>query len=529
MVPLLPEVAFATNAEPDANAATAEPEANATNAEPETLSVETPASLDNPREATSVLAEYSFQLTVRVSAGGMAFILPTSSCLNDLGTPKPYDWRITWGDGSTQYAAGVSSTNGGIPHVYTVPGDYAITITPNSSAEAWLAAFGFNIDGYDVGANSTVNKSMVTGVLSPLTPEMTRNAAQINGTAAEPTYEWAYIFFSCINLTQAPVFQGWDRIESVGPYFACNMFDGCKNLTTLPAGFNLPQALTEVGNGFVSGMFVGCFSLTALPAGFNFPQGITSVEDDFARMFLYDCTSLTVLPAGFNLPQGITSAGDYFVCEMFCNCTSLTILPASFNFPQNMTSVGDYFAAALFTNCTSLTSLPTGFNLPQQITTTGKGFAYYLFYVAGGATFQINSEFTFSAGVPANTETAYFLAFQLSEFAPTQNRTATSIIGNCPTPESPRQTFDIHFSDINYIPINWGGAGQTQPGAGAPGSGDLWGTGTVTMDVALVIARVVTGGGMQLAPDQFAAVDMDFDGYITMADVILIMRKAIGI
>ena len=68
-----------------------------------------------------------------------------------------------------------------------------------------------------------------------------------------------------------------------------------------------------------------------------------------------------------------------------------------------------------------------------------------------------------------------------------------------------------------------------EPQAGAPGSGDLYGTGEVTTQVAMLIAQVVTGGGMDLTPAQFAAVDMDGDGVLTMADVILIMRKANGL
>jgi len=49
------------------------------------------------------------------------------------------------------------------------------------------------------------------------------------------------------------------------------------------------------------------------------------------------------------------------------------------------------------------------------------------------------------------------------------------------------------------------------------------------MDVALVAARVVVGAEVNLTPAQFAAIDMDFDGALTMTDVLLIMRKACGL
>ena len=64
---------------------------------------------------------------------------------------------------------------------------------------------------------------------------------------------------------------------------------------------------------------------------------------------------------------------------------------------------------------------------------------------------------------------------------------------------------------------------------GAPKSGDFNGDGVVTMDEALLVARIVAGVGLTLTTEQFAAVDMDADACITMADVLLIMRKASGL
>jgi hypothetical protein len=62
-----------------------------------------------------------------------------------------------------------------------------------------------------------------------------------------------------------------------------------------------------------------------------------------------------------------------------------------------------------------------------------------------------------------------------------------------------------------------------------PGSGDLFGTGVVTMQVALLVAQAVVGMDMGFTPTQIAAVDMDFDGALTMNDVLLIMRKVSGL
>ena len=65
------------------------------------------------------------------------------------------------------------------------------------------------------------------------------------------------------------------------------------------------------------------------------------------------------------------------------------------------------------------------------------------------------------------------------------------------------------------------------PVLGGPGTGDLNADGAVTMDEAMLIAQIVAGDGAAgLTPAQFAAVDMDNDGSLTMADVMLMLRAA---
>lgn len=64
---------------------------------------------------------------------------------------------------------------------------------------------------------------------------------------------------------------------------------------------------------------------------------------------------------------------------------------------------------------------------------------------------------------------------------------------------------------------------------GAPGSGDLYGVGHATMSNALIVARAAAGISVSLSPAQLAAADMDFDGVLTMTDVLLVMRKACGL
>jgi len=269
-------------------------------------------------------------------------------------------------------------------------------------------------------------------------------------------------------------------------------------------------------------MFDGCNNLTRLPDSFNFPQGLCKAGDGFACYMFFNCYNLTKLPEGFNLPQGFTEAGHGFAMDMFNNCANLIELPEGFNLPQGITEVGDNFAGAMFHNCTSLTGLPEGFNLPQDIVLVGSGFASFMFHQSGGSAFQINDEFRFPAGIPSDSDMAFYLAFAFSDSVPTQNRAAASIIGDCPTPNLRRYTFNDRFSDIGSIDIKWGGGLIVL----IPGSGDLDGDGVITIEEVLTTARVAIGY-TSLSPEQLAVIDIDRDGAITMADVLMVYQLAI--
>jgi hypothetical protein len=68
------------------------------------------------------------------------------------------------------------------------------------------------------------------------------------------------------------------------------------------------------------------------------------------------------------------------------------------------------------------------------------------------------------------------------------------------------------------------------PKTGSAGSGDYDGDGSTTAGEALQLAQIVVGrAATTLTPAQFAAMDMDGDGYLTMTDVLLVMRRAIGL
>jgi len=491
-------------------------------------------------------------MVIATPADNVTFLLPTSSALNGVDVRKPYDWSVDWGDGATETVSGSSAKGGGIEHTYAVAGYYDVTINSNGTTEAWLAAFGF-YTGYE-GSNSLENKSLVIGVLGVLTPEMTRTADQLGGVGLAPDYEWAYTFYECVNLLNAPLFVSWEDVSSVGRFFAERLFYGCSGLYMVPNTFSLPQDIESVGDNFALQMFCGCSSLISFPEGFNLPPKIVSLKDCFATEMFYNCTSLVGLPDSFSLPAGASEVGGSYAAGMFRACTSLTRLPEGFNFPQSLVIVGDLFAYNMFASCSSLTSLPTGFQLPQDISgaadyfaawmladcpsldslppsfnfpqnlhSVGSNFAVCFLYASGSDTFQINDKLCFPSSVGEASANAWYKSLQLSDHAPLQNRLAASLIASCPTPPSKQETFGQMFRDIDYIAVNWGGKGLPAPPTGEAGSGDWNGDGVVTMDeVILALQATISNTGLDQAfIDVF---DMDFDGMISMADVIIALR-----
>jgi hypothetical protein len=73
--------------------------------------------------------------------------------------------------------------------------------------------------------------------------------------------------------------------------------------------------------------------------------------------------------------------------------------------------------------------------------------------------------------------------------------------------------------------------GPGDPDVGPPNSGDLNGDGEVTVSEALATANAVISGiaGAGLSDAQVAALDIDGDGRLTMADVVASLRRALGL
>jgi hypothetical protein len=346
--------------------------------------------------------EQFFKFSVKTTAAGETFSLPTSGYLNGTGA-KTYDWKINWGDKTDiENKSGKSATDSpGISHTYAKAGTYQITIMPNGNEDAWLGAFGFS--GNVAGANSVANKTKVISVDSPIRPLMTRTQAQITeGTA--PYNEWAYTFYGCTND---------EFIMGEGFRFSDEW-----------------NSITKAGNSFADRMFAECSGAAfTMNSVFNLPQNITTVGIWFAYSMFQDCSGEAFTMNGvFNLPPGITTAGDRFASYMFWACSG-----------------------AKFT-------MNNVFNLPP-LTTVGSSFADSMFYECSGAGFLVNGVFKFPK-LDAIPEGAFYQTFNLgTNAAKPQTRKAGDIINGNAAPSSDRNTFGPSWggiwSDYSSIDGNW--------------------------------------------------------------------------
>ena len=128
-------------------------------------------------------------------------------------------------------------------------------------------------------------------------------------TGGHPTmadYCYAYMFYGCTGLTQAPALPA----TTVAIYCYAYMFRACTGLTQAPA---LPA--TTMLNYCYSNMFDGCTGLIQAPA-----LPATTVAESCYKSMFQGCTSLTQAPA---LPATNLKRECYY--DMFQGCTSLKL------------------------------------------------------------------------------------------------------------------------------------------------------------------------------------------------------------
>lgn len=159
------------------------------------------------------------------------------------------------------------------------------------------------------------------------------------------------------------------RINVKGATLACNLFNGCVNLTKIDlSGFETDN-ITAMYR-----MFQGCSSLTSEELNASLKNINTSKVTNMLYMF-YDCSSLTDLDlSAFNTTKVTNMHGMFDSCSslinldlstfnttnvvdmsyMFYGCSSLTDLNLNFNIfsTSNVTNM-----SCMFENCSSLTEL----------------------------------------------------------------------------------------------------------------------------------------------------------------------------
>lgn len=137
------------------------------------------------------------------------------------------------------------------------------------------------------------------------------------------------------------------RINVKGATLACNLFNGCVNLTKIDlSGFETDN-ITAMYR-----MFQGCSSLTSEELNASLKNINTSKVTNMLYMF-YDCSSLTNLDlSAFNTTKVTNMHG------MFDSCSSLINLDLS---TFNTTNVVDM--SYMFYGCSSLTDLNLNFNI----------------------------------------------------------------------------------------------------------------------------------------------------------------------
>ena len=235
---------------------------------------------------------FAFTINTRLDASGgltgttpNVFSIPTSN-------PSPFNWTIDWGDGgATQTVSGTGASNSaGIPHTYSAPGEYRITILPNgTAANGWFKAFGFWTNTN--GANANPNKYKFRSINTPFTTMMRRNSSLPDSWDSS----FINIFYGATNGLGIPtgLFDSLNTTNgtSFSSMFADTFSDYAYNSTTgtIPAGL-FDSLNTTNGTNFGS-MFNSTFSNYALnSATGTIPAGLfdsidTTNGTDFGSMF----------------------------------------------------------------------------------------------------------------------------------------------------------------------------------------------------------------------------------------------------
>lgn len=228
---------------------------------------------------------------------------------------------IDCGDGGTLSGSGVSGTQIARGNVSTVVysctwetgGPHTIKFGGHAIAYGTDPAITF----WRSGNGTQANVASVTGSLSSLFPQLGTDSGQL------------------------PVFM--------------NVFKGCTNLTSIPAG--IFTGITDGVQNMFSSAFEGCTGLTAIPNGL-FSGLQTGAPDMFTNTF-NGCTSLTTIPS--NMFGNISNGESSLFYGAFKNCSNITSIPADLF--SKITNAATFMFSETFNGCTNLSGYipPTTF------------------------------------------------------------------------------------------------------------------------------------------------------------------------
>jgi hypothetical protein len=140
-------------------------------------------------------------------------------------------------------------------------------------------------------------------------------------------------------------------LTEVGNYFLANTFYGCKELTTIPAGFASP--IKKIGSYFLDSTFGGCDKLTSIPPNF-LPQSPSTIADHFLAS-TFTMSGITSIPVDL-IPEGyksITTTGTHFLFQSFTNNQNINTVDLSFL--QNINVSNSSFLNKFVSGCANLT------------------------------------------------------------------------------------------------------------------------------------------------------------------------------
>ena len=248
---------------------------------------------------------FAFTINTRLDASGgltgttpNVFSIPTSN-------PSPFNWTIDWGDGgATQTVSGTGASNSaGIPHTYSAPGEYRITILPNgTAANGWFKAFGFWTNTN--GANANPNKYKFRSINTPFTTMMRRNSSLPDSWDSS----FARIFYGATNGLGIPtgLFDSLNTTNgtSFSSMFASTFSNYAYNSTTGTIPTGLFDSIDTTNGTSFDYMFNDTFSNYARRTATFGHSGATLEDQLFINVY-----SVKIGPSGAPTDNPVITAG----------------------------------------------------------------------------------------------------------------------------------------------------------------------------------------------------------------------------